>query len=98
MKDTFKLSSWPPEFLVERWFTRIHGHKCWDLLCTMEWSSPAHYGKLGDTPNIIGRVRSFQDIKVLGWQIEQFKKKMMFNRHILVPIMSIWSPPEDYVI
>jgi hypothetical protein len=57
--------------------------------CTMEWSSPAHYGKLGDTPNIIGRVRSFQDIKVLGWQIEQFKKKMMFNRHILVPIMSI---------
>ncbi len=75
MKDAFKLISWPPEFLVEKWFTRIHGHKCWDLLFTMEWSSPAHYGKLGDAPKIIGRVRSFQAIKVWGGRLNNLKRK-----------------------
>lgn len=42
---------------------------------------PCHYGKLGDAPNIIGRLRSFQDIKVLGGRLNNLKRILWTKTH-----------------
>ncbi len=34
----------------------------------------------------------------MGWQIQRFKEKFIFNRYIGVSIMNVWSSLEDYVI
>jgi len=47
---------------------------------------------------MISRVRPFHDIKGLGWQIQRFREKFMFNRYIGRTIMNRWSSLEDYVI
>jgi hypothetical protein len=49
-------------------------------------------------PNVIGWPGPFHDIKVLGGRFKFFLIKIMFNRQILVTILSVWLSPEDYVI
>jgi hypothetical protein len=49
-------------------------------------------------PNVMGWPMPFHDIKVLGARFKFFLIKIMFNRQILVTILSVWLSPEDYVI
>ncbi len=48
-------------------------------------------------PNVMGWPMPFHDIKVLGARFKFSLIKIMFNRQILVTILSAWLSPEDYM-